>query len=192
MNIVCLLASPRPKGNSATIAGWVCDEAEKRGAAVRRFALNTLTYRGCQACMACKTKLDHCVLKDDLTGVLDAVRGADAVVIATPVYFGDVTAQLKGFIDRTYSFYVPDFLTSTNPSRLEPGKRLVFIQTQAQPDEQLFTDIYPKYGMFFRFNGFRDNILIRACGVQGPEDAADKPELQAQAKQAVDAIMSGS
>ncbi|MDY6824782.1 MAG: flavodoxin family protein [Thermodesulfobacteriota bacterium] len=191
MNIVCLLASPRPKGNSATIAGWVCDEAHRRGASVHRYALNKMDYRGCQACMACKTKVERCVLKDDLSETIEAVRASDAVVVATPVYFGDVTAQLKGFIDRTYSYFVPDFLTSTQPSRLAPGKRLVFIQTQAQPDEQLFADIYPKYEMFFRFNGFKDNILIRACGVQAPDDAAAKLDLQEQARQAVDAIMAG-
>ncbi|MDY6904270.1 MAG: flavodoxin family protein [Thermodesulfobacteriota bacterium] len=191
MKIVCLLASPRPKGNSATIAGWVCDEAEARGAEVQVFELNKMNYRGCQACMACKTNADRCVLEDDLTGVLDAVREADAVVVATPVYFGDVTAQLKGFIDRTYSYFVPDFLTTPTPSRLKPGKRLVFIQAQAQPDEQLFADIYPKYGLFFKFNGFQDNILIRACGVQAPDDAAAKPALQEQAKQAAGAIMGG-
>jgi multimeric flavodoxin WrbA len=87
MNIVCLLGSPRPKGNSAAIAGRFVETAETLGAEVRTFALNKLNYQGCQACMTCKTKLDKCVLKDDLADVLDAVHEADVLVMATAIYF---------------------------------------------------------------------------------------------------------
>jgi len=46
--------------------------------------------------MACKTKLDNCALEDDLTEVLDAVRETDVLVLASPVYYGDLSSQLKG------------------------------------------------------------------------------------------------
>lgn len=121
---------------------------EKLGGEVAIFSLNKLIYRGCQACMTCKTKLDRCVLKDDLTEVLDAIREADILVLATPTYFADVSSQLKSFIDRTYSYLVPDYLTNPNPSRLSPGKKLIFIQTQAQPDENQFDDIFSRYDYF--------------------------------------------
>jgi multimeric flavodoxin WrbA len=127
--------------------------------------------------MTCKTKLDKCVLKDDLTPVLDGVHEADLVVMATPVYYGDVSSQLKGFIDRTFSYLVPDYPTNPNPSRLPPGKRLVFIQTQGQPDENQFADIFPRYTYFFKWYGFEDNHLLRACGVMGPDDVIARPDL---------------
>ncbi|MGO8942464.1 MAG: NAD(P)H-dependent oxidoreductase, partial [Syntrophobacteraceae bacterium] len=57
MNIVCLLGSPREKGNSAAIANRFCSTAQGLGAEVKTFTLNNLKYRGCQGCMACKTKL---------------------------------------------------------------------------------------------------------------------------------------
>ncbi len=56
MKIVCLLGSPRPKGNSTAMAARFCETAEGLGAEVTTFALNKLKYRGCQACMTCKTK----------------------------------------------------------------------------------------------------------------------------------------
>ena len=86
MKILCLLGSPREKGNSATIANRFCTTAERLGAEVRTFVLNKLQFRGCQGCMACKTKLDRCVLEDDLAEVLDSIRDADVLVLATPVY----------------------------------------------------------------------------------------------------------
>ncbi len=169
--IVTLLGSPRANGNSAAIAGRFMETAKTHGAEIKTYSLNKLNFRGCQSCMMCKVKLDRCALKDDLEPVLDDIRDADVLVLATPVYFADVTAQMKMFIDRTFSYFVPDFMTNPVPGRLNPGKQLVFIQTQAQPDEKLYNDIYPKYEFFFQVLGFKDNHLIRATGVNDAGDA---------------------
>jgi multimeric flavodoxin WrbA len=174
VNIVCLLGSPRAKGNSATLARCFGDAAAARGAQVRFFNLNRLTYRGCQACMVCKTKLEHCVLEDDLTPVLEAVREADVVVMASPIYYSDLSAQLKGFVDRSYSYLVPDYITNPVRSRLAPGKKLVMILTQGNPDEQLFADVFPRYQALLRWEGFEDAYLIRGVGLQGEEDILEQ------------------
>ena len=73
MKILCVLGSPRPNGNSATIAKRFIETAKKLGADVQTFELNKMTYRGCQACGSCKTKTEKCATKDDLTAVLDAI-----------------------------------------------------------------------------------------------------------------------
>lgn len=94
------------------------------------------------------------------------------MVLASPVYYGDVTGQLKCFIDRTYSYLKPDYITNAEPSRLTP-KKLVMVFTQGHPDEALFADIFPRYNHFLGWMGFTDGSLLRACGV-GPDtgDAA--------------------
>ena len=177
MNIVCVFGSPRVKGNSAAIANRFLTEAEKLGASVQTFALNKLSYRGCQACMSCKTKLDRCVLKDDLEPVLDAVRDADILVLASPIYYGDITSQMKGFMDRSYSYLKPDYLSNSDPSRLKSGKKLLMILTQGQPDETMFADVFPRYEMFFKWYGFKDNQLIRGCGLRDAGDAQKQENL---------------
>ena len=168
MKIVCLLGSPRVNGNSAAIAKAFCNATEKYGAEVNTFVLNDLEYRGCQGCMACKTKLDRCVLEDGLTEVLDAVRDTDVLVLASPVYFWDISGQLKTFIDRTFSYLVPDFITNPVKSRLAPGKKLVFILAQNNPDRSSFSNIFPKFDYFFKAYGFVESHLIRAFGVGEP------------------------
>ncbi|MGO9556070.1 MAG: flavodoxin family protein [Syntrophobacteraceae bacterium] len=168
MNIVCLLGSPREKGNSAAIANRFCSTAQGLGAEVKTFTLNNLKYRGCQGCMACKTKLDRCALSDDLTEVLEAVRETDVLVLASPVYFWDISSQLKSFIDRTYSYLVPDFKTNPRKSRLAPGKKLVFILAQNNPDRSSFSDIVTKFQYFSQAYGFVDSHVIRAFGVSEP------------------------
>ena len=175
MKIVCILGSPRAKGNSATIAQRFIDSAEAFGAETETFVLNKLTYRGCQACMACKTSLDRCIMKDDLAPVLEAVKKADVLVIATPTYYGNITGQLKCFIDRTYSFLKPDYLSNSRPSRLAPGKKLLFVITQGAPDENMFDNVFPHYDRFFKWYGYAQSRLIRACGV-GSGGVVDVPE----------------
>jgi multimeric flavodoxin WrbA len=168
MKIVSLLGSPRKKANSSLIAERFCREAKKCGAEVKTFELNALSYQACQGCYVCKTKLDRCVLKDDLTQVLDSIREADILVLASPVYFWDVTAQVKGFLDRSFSFLVPDFLTNPNRSRLPAGKKLLLILTQNNPDRNSFTNIFEKFDYFFRGFGFSDIRQIRAFGTNEP------------------------
>ncbi len=167
MKIVCVLGSPHQKGNSATLAKRFTDTAEGLGAEIETFALNQLTYRGCQGCYACKAKSESCVLKDDLTPVLDAVHDADVLVMASGVYYGDVTSQLKAFIDRTFSYLVPDFMTNPVPCRLPPGKKLVCVQTQGDEKEEVHDDVFPKYRIFFGYYGMK-SYLLRALNVLMP------------------------
>ncbi|HLO26466.1 MAG TPA: flavodoxin family protein [Geobacteraceae bacterium] len=175
MKIVCLLGSPRSGGNSSAIAHRFLDTAASLGAATRTFELNRLNYRGCQGCYACKTRLDRCILDDDLAEVLRSVQEADVLVLATPVYYGDVTGQLKCFIDRTFSYLVPNYVANPQPSRLTPGKKLVFVLSQGNPDEKLFADIFPRYANFFKWLGFTESRLVRACGI-GPATVDAVPE----------------
>jgi multimeric flavodoxin WrbA len=184
MKIVSLLGSPRPKGNTAFLAHRFCRTAETSGAEIQTFALNKLKYRGCQACMTCKTKLDRCVLKDDLTEVLDAIRDADALVLASPVYYGDVSSQMKAFIDRTFSYLGPDYTTNPHPCRLTPGKKLVMILAQGDPDEGQHADVFPRYDNFFKWYGFAESYLIRACGVLGLGEVEGRGEVLRQAEEA--------
>jgi multimeric flavodoxin WrbA len=184
-NIVCLLGSPRPKGNSSVMAQALCEAAGAAGAQVTTFSLNKLSYRGCQGCLACKKEAEACVLEDGLTPVLEAVRACDVLVLATPVYFGEVTAQLKGFIDRTFSYLQAGYahLPRGQRSRLSPGKTLVFVIAQGHPKEDLFTDIFPRYAYFLNWQGFTESRLLRACGVYYPGDAGSRPELLEQARE---------
>jgi multimeric flavodoxin WrbA len=174
MKIVSLLGSPRSTGNSTTIANHFLKTARELGAETRSFELNRLNYRGCQGCYACKTTLETCVLKDDLAEVLAAVSEADLVVMATPIYFGEITSQLKAFMDRTFSYLVTDYRTNPQPSRLA-AKKLVFVLTQGNPDEDLFSDIFPRYEKFLHWEGFTEARLIRACGI-GPGLIDQVPE----------------
>jgi multimeric flavodoxin WrbA len=140
--------------------------------------------------MACKTKLDRCVLEDDLTEVLEAVRETDVLVLASPVYFGDLSSQLKGFIDRSYSYLASDYLTNPKPYRLSEGKKLVFILTQGNSDQEMFADIFKRYDFFFKWYGFAESRLIRACGVREAGEVAAREDVMKLAETTAEKICS--
>lgn len=189
MKIVSVLGSPRPKGNSAALAERFCRTAQEMGARIQTFALNRLSLRGCQACMRCKTDLERCVFEDDLAKILEAVREADILVLASPVYIGDVPSQVKTLIDRTYSYFVPNHMDKVKPSRLPSGKTLVFIQTQGNTDESRFADIYPRYAYFFKRYGFKETHLIMASGVKDPGDVEARADLMLLAEEKARELM---
>jgi multimeric flavodoxin WrbA len=192
MKVTSVIGSPRSAGNSAAITRVLLDSLQTSGAQVRTFELNKLSYRGCQGCMACKITSDKCVVKDDLSEVLEEIRAADVVLIASPVYFGDVTAQTKGLIDRCYSYYSPDYRTNPNPSRLAPGKKLVFILPQGNPDQNAFEDMITKYTRIFGRLGFAEIYPIRALGVGPESDARKKATLIQLINDTADKIAAGA
>ena len=180
MKVVCLYGSARRKGNSALLAQRFLASASSRGAEISEYHLNELTLHGCQGCNRCKVDLDTCVLNDDLSPVLDAVFNADLVVFATPVYYGDVTAQLKMFIDRSYCYLRPGYINLDQPSRLASPKPLVFIVAQGHRDPKAFSDILPRYTELFRWTGFASVYPLRAVDVYHPGDASVRSDLMAK------------
>ena len=169
MKIVAVLGSPRPQGNSSTLARAFLKAAGERGAEITEYLLNQMDFQGCQGCGGCKTKSETCILEDDLTPVLQAVRDADLLVLASPVYFGDLSGQMKCFFDRTYSYFNPDF-----SCRVPPGKKAVMVLTQANPEETEFADIFPRYQRWLKWYGFDPVHLLRVVGVREPGEVASQ------------------
>lgn len=170
--VVCALASDRNGSNSKVLAERIVETARAQGAETEVFALNALSFSGCQGCRRCKTGESRCVRNDGLTPVLNAIEMADVVVMATPVYFGQAAGQLKCLMDRMFSFLTPTFLTGKDVTRLAPGKKLVFIATQGNPDPKAF-DVFATYEWGFGPNalGFEPHS-VRGLGLRDPGDAA--------------------
>ena len=103
--ILILCGSPRKKGNTNTLVGWVADAARDAGADVEIVDTAWLKYKvnGCIACMGCqKTDKFECVHDDEAAPVLKRIPEADTVVFATPTYFMGPSAQLKLLLDRVF------------------------------------------------------------------------------------------
>ena len=103
MNIVVISGSPRKGGNTEIMAQTFAKGAIESGHEVTIKKLSSLKVAPCTACKYCFTSGGICSQKDDMTEILEAVDQADMLVFASPIYWFDITAQLKCTIDRMYA-----------------------------------------------------------------------------------------
>ena len=128
MKVLALQGSPRKKGSTSKILGWVQEELESLNHEVTTSFLQSKTIKGCMACGKCKDFPDEigCIQKDDAPELLQAMIVSDLVIFASPLYFWGVTAQIKALIDRTFSLYI-DYKQPTHKSLIENKKHAFLI-----------------------------------------------------------------
>jgi multimeric flavodoxin WrbA len=103
-HILILKGSPREKGNSAMLADEVAAGAQSVGAIVESFYLHGMDIRPCDACDECKGTGGVCIIKDEMQGLYPKLAAANAIVLASPIYWFTISGQLKLCIDRWYAF----------------------------------------------------------------------------------------
>jgi multimeric flavodoxin WrbA len=103
--VLVLSGSPRKGGNSELLCDQFTRGASEAGHLVEKIVICDKRINYCTACDACQGNGGRCVQKDDMAGILDSMISADVLVMATPVYFYTMNAQMKTVIDRTYARY---------------------------------------------------------------------------------------
>ena len=103
-NVLIISASPRKHGNSDLLCDRFMQGVKDGGNAAEKIFLADKNIGYCCGCGACNTT-HKCVQKDDMAEILDKMVEADAIVLATPVYFYSMDGQMKTFIDRTVPRY---------------------------------------------------------------------------------------
>ena len=102
--ILVVMGSPRKNGNSSTLAQNVIAGAKNAGGVVDSYCLHEMNIKPCDACEACrKNDSRECIIDDDMQELYPKLYEADALVIASPIYYFTVSAQTKLFIDRWYA-----------------------------------------------------------------------------------------
>ena len=108
MNILILNGSPRPQGDTAKMVSVFQAEAERAGHTVKTFAVCRMNIHGCLACEYCHGKGEGvCVQQDDMQQIARALQETDLLVLASPIYYHNISGQLKCAIDRFYSALYP-------------------------------------------------------------------------------------
>ena len=103
MKAIAINGSPRKGWNTDLVLQEALKGAADAGAEVEMIHLYDLNFTGCRSCFACKRKGAEpakCFWKDDLSPVLDKILSADAVFFGTPIYFGEITSQMRALIER--------------------------------------------------------------------------------------------
>lgn len=124
--VLILSSSPRKGGNSDTLCDEFLRGAAEAGNEVEKIFLGDKTVHYCTGCSTCSYLQKPCPQKDDAAEIIEKMVAADVIVMATPVYFYTMSAQMKTLIDRCCGRY-----TEMN------GKEFYFIVTAAETEKDL-------------------------------------------------------
>lgn len=102
--IVILNGSPRRNGNTSSLVKSFTEGAESAGHTVTEFFLQDMNIRGCRGCFGGHSSQDSpCVQKDDMDKIYPAVKESDVVVLASPLYYWNMSGQLRTAVDRLFA-----------------------------------------------------------------------------------------
>jgi multimeric flavodoxin WrbA len=175
--ILILKGSPRINGNSAVLADRVAAGAREAGAHVESFVLHDMDIRPCDACDTCRETGGLCVIKDEMETLYPLLRESDAILLASPIYWFTISAQLKTCIDRWYAMVTPD-------GHELSGKKIGIVLTYG--DDDLYTSgainaIYTFQSVFRYIEAEIAGMVYGTANDIG--DAAMQPELMDKAYQ---------
>ena len=130
MKMTVLNGSPRPEGNTALLLRSFLDECARMGVETQCFRLYDRKLAPCRGCMACQDIPDRlgCVLEDDCSGVFEAMRDCDVILLATPIYSWYCTPPMKALMDRVIYAGNKYYGREKGPSLLE-GRRVASVVT---------------------------------------------------------------
>jgi multimeric flavodoxin WrbA len=145
MRVLGILGSPRRGGNAEVLLDRALDGARACGASIEKISLNELAIRPCQECGGCDST-GECVIADDMAMVYSKVDKTDRIILASPIFFGELTAQTKAMIDRFQCRWVKKYRLKT---AVDSGKRGAFLCVSAWHKEDFFENAKKIVKIFF-------------------------------------------
>lgn len=107
-NILVISTSPRKNGNSALLAEEFARGAADAGHQVEIITLRDKNIGFCRGCLSC-VKTQRCVMQDDAADIIARMKQADVIAFATPVYYFEMSGQMKTLLDRSNPLYTSDY-----------------------------------------------------------------------------------
>lgn len=149
---------PRKTFNTAAMLGKIAEGARSVSdeIEVKTVRLYDIDYKGCMSCMACKLKgkvSNVCKFRDALTPILEEVAQADGLVLGSPIYFSEVTAQLRAFLERL----IFAWLSYNDYSLTAPKQMPVLLTYTMNANEE-------QAKMIYQMMGIVEDSLKRAMG----------------------------
>ena len=166
--VIVISTSLRHGSNSDMLADQFVEGAKSAGNEVEKISLIGKNIQFCKGCLGCQ-KLGHCVINDDVNDIMAKVLKADVVCWATPIYYYEMSGQMKTLIDRMNAMYEQDYAF----------RDVYLLTTAAEDDEQTpkraemgltgWIDCYPKSHLAG---------TLFCGGVNDPREIEGNPKLQ--------------
>ena len=159
--VLILTGSPHSQGTTAFLADEFCIGAKEAGHEVVRFETAKLDIHPCIGCYHCRKNDGRCVYDDDMSQIYPHLLTADAVVLVTPLYYFNMTAQLKCTIDRFFS---------VNPVLRETPKKLFLIAAGNDKDDWAMDTLKVNFHAICRYLYWQEGGMVLAYGSNTRKD----------------------
>jgi len=180
LKVLGIMGSPRIKGNTDLLLGEALRGAQSQGAGVKKLVVDKLKITPCREYYGC-LRDGNCVIRDDMDEIYPQLLDADVIIVASPMFFYGITAQLKALVDRCQAMWVRRYRLHNLP---ESARKGAFIAVGATKGKNLFEGSVLTVKYFFEAIGadYADELLIRAIDKRGeikehPTALADAFEL---------------
>ena len=167
--IIVISTSLRPGSNSDMLADKFMEGAKAAGHDVEKVSLVGKSIQFCKGCMGCH-KLGHCVINDDVNAIMAKVLVSDVVVWATPIYYYEMSGQMKTLIDRMNAMYTQDYKFRDIYMLTTAAEDEEFVPKRAEAGLTGWIDCYPES---------RLAATLFCGGVNDPRDIEGNAKLQA-------------
>ncbi len=166
------MGSPRIGGNTDTLLDEALRGAESQGAETEKIIVDRLKITPCREYYGC-LRDGNCVIRDDMDGIYPRLLEADIVIVASPMFFYSVTAQVKALIDRCQALWARKYVLKQSPPN--SARKGAFIAVGATKGKQLFDGSILIVRYFFQAIGvkYTDELLVR--GVDKRDEIKEHP-----------------
>ncbi len=168
MNILVLNGSPRKNGNTQIMVSEFKRGAEEAGHKVAEFPVAMMDIHPCIACESCFRNDGKCFRKDDMSKIYEALDESDLLVIASPVYWYSLTAQMKTAIDRFYAYLLKGYRI----------KSAVLLLNAHDSNESVFDTSVSNYRQIIGYTKWKDEGIITLPGMNYKGAAEKSPKLK--------------
>ena len=192
MNVLFLQGSPRRRGNTETLCARMVETMRAKGAKVKTLRVADMTIKGCSECYTCQKVFDKpgCPIKDDMGAVYDQLLSADLVVLATPVFCWNMSAQLRAVLDRFFALCKFGQVEEGKFKCLPDGKPFALVVTAGGGPYDGAEICVASYRALAEYLRFKDRGEFVAAPVGDPAGVAADKALLARAAEFAARIIS--
>ncbi len=178
MIVLGISGSPKANGLTGLLLDKALEGAKASGAHTEKIILNDLNFKACQECGGCD-ETGVCVLDDDMRPIYEKLAKADVVVVASPVYFGSITAQLKAMIDRCHSSWMAKYVLK----RYLPGNKKrkgIFLCVAGKDTKEYFESAKKIIKIFFIIQNieYSSDLFISGLNTMSIDDPKREAALE--------------
>jgi multimeric flavodoxin WrbA len=174
LKIIAFNGSPRPGGNIEVLLNEALKPLQEAGHDIRVFKLNSMNIKPCQDCGGC-VDTGICIHKDAMTEIYDAIREADRVILASPIFFYSLSAQTKAMVDRCQAFWCEKYLLKKVIPAGPNGRKGLLLLVGGMKKEECRNTAEATAKGFFRTCSVPEHVTLFYGGVDAKGDILKHP-----------------